>query len=102
SAKNEEAVIGNLVKNLCQIDYPSDRFEVWIVDDNSSDRTSEVLVLLKTKYPQLKTLRRGDEAQGGKSGALNQVLALTKGDSIGVFDADAPVPTEVLRSLIPV
>ncbi|MFN9866809.1 MAG: glycosyltransferase, partial [Pseudanabaena sp.] len=57
SAKNEEAVIGNLVKNLCQIDYPSDRFEVWIVDDNSSDRTSEVLALLKTKYPQLKTLR---------------------------------------------
>lgn len=102
SAKNEEAVIGNLVKNLCQIDYPSDLFEVWIVDDNSSDRTSEVLTLLKQKYPQLKTLRRGDEAQGGKSGALNQVLALTKGDIIGVFDADAQVPADVLRSLVPV
>jgi 1,2-diacylglycerol 3-beta-glucosyltransferase len=102
SAKNEEAVIGNLVRNLCQIDYPSDRFEVWIVDDNSSDRTSEVLTLLKQKYPQLKTLRRGDEAQGGKSGALNQVLALTKGDIIGVFDADAQVPADVLRSLVPV
>ena len=102
SAKNEEAVIGNLVRNLCQLDYPSDRFEVWIVDDNSSDRTSEVLALLKQKYPQLKTLRRGDEAQGGKSGALNQVLALTKGDIIGVFDADAQVPTDVLRSLSPV
>lgn len=102
SAKNEEAVIGNLVKNLCQIDYPRDRFEVWIVDDNSSDRTSEVLAVLKTKYPQLKTLRRGDDAQGGKSGALNQVLALTKGDIIGVFDADAQVPADVLRSLEPV
>jgi 1,2-diacylglycerol 3-beta-glucosyltransferase len=102
SAKNEEAVIANLVKNLCQLDYPRDRFEVWIVDDNSSDRTSEVLTLLKQKYPQLKTLRRGDEAQGGKSGALNQVLALTKGDIIGVFDADAQVPTDVLRSLVPV
>jgi 1,2-diacylglycerol 3-beta-glucosyltransferase len=102
SAKNEEAVIGNLVKNLCQIDYPSDRFEVWIVDDNSSDRTSEVLTLLKQKYPQLMTLRRGDDAQGGKSGALNQVLALTKGDIIGVFDADAQVPADVLRSLVPV
>lgn len=102
SAKNEEAVIGNLVKNLCQIDYPSDRFEVWIVDDNSSDRTSEVLNLLKQKYPQLKTLRRGDDAQGGKSGALNQVLALTQGDIIGVFDADAQVPNDILRSLIPV
>jgi 1,2-diacylglycerol 3-beta-glucosyltransferase len=102
SAKNEEAVIGNLVKNLCQIDYPSDRFEVWIVDDNSSDRTPEVLELLKQKYPQLKTLRRGDDAQGGKSGALNQVLSLTKGDLIGVFDADAQVPADVLRSLVPV
>ena len=102
SAKNEEAVIGNLVKNLCQIDYPSDRFEVWIVDDNSSDRTSEVSTLLKQKYPQLMTLRRGDDAQGGKSGALNQVLALTKGDIIGVFDADAQVPADVLRSLVPI
>jgi 1,2-diacylglycerol 3-beta-glucosyltransferase len=102
SAKNEEVVIGNLVKNLCQIDYPSDRFEVWIVDDNSSDRTPEVLASLKQKYPQLKTLRRGDDAQGGKSGALNQVLALTKGDIIGVFDADAQVPADVLRSLVPI
>jgi 1,2-diacylglycerol 3-beta-glucosyltransferase len=102
SAKNEEVVIGNLVRNLCQIDYPSDRYEVWIVDDNSSDRTSEVLTLLKQKYPQLMTLRRGDDAQGGKSGALNQVLALTKGDIIGVFDADAQVPADILRSLVPV
>ncbi len=101
SAKNEEAVIANLVKNLCQLDYPSDRLEVWIIDDNSSDRTPEVLALLKQKYPQLKTLRREAGAQGGKSGALNQVLALTKGDIVGVFDADAQVPSNVLRSLVP-
>jgi len=102
SAKNEESVIANLVQNLCQLDYPSDRFEVWIVDDNSSDRTPEVLAALKQKFPQLQTLRRGEDAQGGKSGALNQVLALTKGDIIGVFDADAQVPNDVLRSLVPV
>ncbi|MDX2257270.1 MAG: glycosyltransferase family 2 protein [Pseudanabaenaceae cyanobacterium bins.39] len=102
SAKNEEAVIGNLVKNLCQLDYPQDRFEVWIVDDNSSDRTPEVLALLKNKFPQLKVLRRGADAQGGKSGALNQVLGLTQGGIIGVFDADAKVTDDVLRSLVPV
>ena len=102
SAKNEEAVIANLVQNLCQLDYPSDRFEVWIVDDNSSDRTADVLDLLKSKFPQLKTLRRGADAQGGKSGALNQVLPMTQGDIIGVFDADAQVPHDVLRSLVPV
>lgn len=100
AAKNEEAVISNLVKGLCQIDYQSDRWELWVIDDNSSDRTPEVLEKLKQKYPQLKTLRRGAEAKGGKSGALNQVLPLTQGEIIGVFDADAQVPEDMLQSIL--
>ena len=39
AAKNEEAVIGKLVKMLVQLDYPQDKYEVWVVDDNSSDKT---------------------------------------------------------------
>jgi 1,2-diacylglycerol 3-beta-glucosyltransferase len=101
AAKNEEAVIARLVKELCQLAYRSDRLELWVIDDNSSDRTHEVLERLKQKYPQLKTLRRGEGSQGGKSGALNQVLPLTKGEIIGVFDADAQVPTNSLYALLP-
>jgi 1,2-diacylglycerol 3-beta-glucosyltransferase len=101
AAKNEEAVIARLVKELCQLDYRSDRLELWVIDDNSSDRTHEVLEHLKQKYPQLKTLRRGEGAQGGKSGALNQVLPLTKGEIIGVFDADAQIPPNSLYALLP-
>jgi 1,2-diacylglycerol 3-beta-glucosyltransferase len=101
AAKNEEAVIARLVKELCQLDYQSERLELWVIDDNSSDRTHEVLEHLKQKYPQLKTLRRGEGAQGGKSGALNQVLPLTNGEIIGVFDADAQVPPNCLYALLP-
>jgi 1,2-diacylglycerol 3-beta-glucosyltransferase len=101
AAKNEEVVIANLVNSLCQLDYQSDRWEVWIIDDNSSDRTPEVLAKLQQKFPQLQTIRRGPNGKGGKSGALNQVLPLTKGDIIGVFDADAQIPANFLHALVP-
>jgi 1,2-diacylglycerol 3-beta-glucosyltransferase len=101
AAKNEEAVIANLVQCLCQIDYDPDRLELWIVDDNSSDRTPVILERLQEKYQQLKVLKRGSDAKGGKSGALNQVLPLTQGEIIGVFDADAQVSENVLAALLP-
>ncbi|WP_041430282.1 glycosyltransferase family 2 protein [Synechococcus sp. PCC 7502] len=101
AAKNEEAVISKLVEGLCQIDYESNRLELWVVDDNSNDRTPLILEKLQQKYQQLKVLRRGVDAQGGKSGALNQVLPLTTGEIIGVFDADAQVPKNLLTALLP-
>lgn len=101
AAKNEEAVVRNLVQMLCQIEYPAECYEVWVVDDHSTDRTPQILAELKHTYPQLKVLRRGAGATGGKSGALNQVLALTKGDLIGVFDADAQVSPDLLRRVLP-
>lgn len=101
AAKNEEAVIGSLVKTLCNIDYPASRYELWVIDDNSADRTPFVLEKLANEYPQLRVMRRSPDAGGGKSGALNQVLPLTKGDIIGVFDADAQVPEDLLRRVLP-
>ncbi len=101
AAKNEEAVITRLVQTLCELDYPADRYELWIIDDNSSDRTLTVLEGLGKKYKQLRVLPRLPGAGGGKSGALNQVLPLTKGEIIGVFDADAEVPKQMLWQVLP-
>jgi 1,2-diacylglycerol 3-beta-glucosyltransferase len=101
AAKNEEAVIGRLAAALCQLDYPSHRYEVWMIDDNSTDGTPQVLEALAQKYQQLRILRRAPEAVGGKSGALNQVLPLTQGEIIGVFDADAQVPPDLLQKIVP-
>jgi 1,2-diacylglycerol 3-beta-glucosyltransferase len=101
AAKNEESVIANLVEGLCQIDYDPSRLEIWIIDDNSSDRTALILGRLQQKYQQLRVLKRGTDAKGGKSGALNQVLPLTQGEIIGVFDADAQVTANVLTALLP-
>ena len=101
AAKNEEAVIGNIIKTLCSQDYPDERYEVWVIDDNSTDRTPVLLEQLAQEYNHLKVLRRSAEASGGKSGALNQVLPLTQGEVLAVFDADAQVPPDLLRRVLP-
>ncbi len=101
AAKNEEAVIGNLVNSLCNLEYPEELYEVWVIDDNSTDKTPLVLKELGRKYNKLKVLRRLPDASGGKSGALNQVLPLAQGEFLAVFDADAQVPQDLLQKVLP-
>lgn len=101
AAKNEAAVIGALVKTLCTLDYPIPRYEVWIIDDGSTDQTSVLLEQLAQRYQQLQILYRRPGAGGGKSGALNEVLPLIRGEIIGVFDADAQVSQDLLRRVLP-
>lgn len=101
AAKNEEAVIGNIVKSLCSQEYPREKYEVWVIDDNSTDKTPVILEHLLQKHSNLKVLRRMAGAGGGKSGALNQVLPLTQGEILAVFDADAQVSPDLLRQVLP-
>jgi 1,2-diacylglycerol 3-beta-glucosyltransferase len=101
AAKNEEVVIGNLVAMLCELDYPADKYEIWAIDDHSTDNTPAILDRLAKEYPQLKVVHRPANALGGKSGALNQVIPQTFGDIIGVFDADAKVSPDLLRRVVP-
>jgi 1,2-diacylglycerol 3-beta-glucosyltransferase len=101
AAKNEEAVIASLVDDLCRLQYPGDRYELWVVDDASSDNTPQLLDTLAKKYSKLNVLHRSANAGGGKSGALNDVLSLAKGDILGVFDADAQVDSLLLQSVVP-
>lgn len=101
AAKNEAQVIGQLVESLLQIDYPSTRYDLWIIDDYSTDQTPQILDALAQQYSRLHVIHRGPEATGGKSGALNLAWAKTRGDLLAVFDADAHVPNNLLRHVVP-
>lgn len=100
-AKNEEAAITPLIEMLDQIDYPGDRYDIWAIDDNSSDGTPQLLDALSQKYDRLQVLHRDHTARGGKSGALNQAVKLAKGDIIAIFDADAQVSRDFLWRVLP-
>lgn len=101
AAKDEEAVIGRLVRNLQDLDYPCDRLEIVIVDDASGDRTGAIVEAMAQTDGRVRLLRRSPGAGGGKSGALNDAAALTAGEILVVFDADAQVSPDLLRRAVP-
>ncbi len=98
-AKNESAVLADLVHSLFQLNYPSDRLDIWVVDDGSTDETPQILRQLQTQFPSLQVHQR--ESKGGKSGALNAVFPFTQGEIILISDADALLPANFLRQTVP-
>ncbi|MGB3669295.1 MAG: glycosyltransferase family 2 protein [Phormidesmis sp.] len=101
AAKNEAGVIAKLIENLLQLDYPQDHYDLWIIDDCSTDATPQILDELAASDTRVNVVHRGPDATGGKSGALNLVWPQTKGDIFAVFDADAQVATDLLRHVVP-
>lgn len=98
-AKDEAAVLPLLLKYVMALDYPN--FDIWVIDDGSTDASAEILSEWQRDWPQLQVFRRPAGAPGGKSAALNEVLPLTQGDVIGVLDADARVPSDLLWQVVP-
>ena len=105
SAKNEEKVIEKTIKEMAKIVYhKSDgtpNYELYIVDDGSTDKTLEQAQGLIKEYPQLKVYHRAPRERSSKAAALNEVFSHCKGDVFCIFDADARVTPNFLERIIP-
>ena len=95
--KDEKKVGGRILEAMMKIDYPSDKYEVMVVDDGSVDGTSDICREYEDVYPdRIRYLRRNVSL--GKAAALNYGLKSAKGEIIGVFDADNVPEPDVLRN----
>ena len=103
-AHNEEYTIESTIRSVCACEYEKDgepNFELIVVNDGSTDSTGEILAGLKNELPQLKIVTRHPPRSGkGKGFVLNDALALSRGDIIGVFDADTQVKTDFLSTIV--
>lgn len=82
-AFNEALVIESSVQRVLQ--STSVQIEVIVIDDGSSDGTSEVVTRAFGDHPQVRLLTLEN---GGKARALNQGLELARGEIIIALDAD--------------
>ena len=99
AARDEENVIARLVERLFSLDYPTNKLNIYIIDDGSSDKTPLILDRLSRQYDKLKVISRSPNAGGGKSGALNYALKFTHGEWLLVLDADAELKQDSLIRL---
>lgn len=96
AARNEAAVIGNLIDSLKRQTYPAERIAIYVVADNCTDRTADV-----AHEHGAKVVRRFDRNRIGKGFALHYLLRRIKKqyDAYLVFDADNVVDPNYIREI---
>lgn len=102
-AHNEGKVIGKTVESLLSLDYPIDKMELIVINDNSSDNSKDILQSIKNRHGKYNfTIINTDNITGGKgkSNALNIGYQVAKGDFIAIYDADNTPERTALRYLI--
>lgn len=91
---NEEKIVEKKIKNIEELDYPSDELEVIFIDGNSSDKTAEIIEERSKKSDKLIRLIRQDHRDGytravtlGILNSKNEIIVATDGASFHYPDA---------------
>ena len=95
---NEEKVLDNVLTALLECDYDADRLEIIPINDNSTDKTKEMLDEYHRKYEFIRPLHRNC-AERGKPVGLNDAMRMARGEIIVVFDADYRPARSMLKQI---
>lgn len=99
-AFNEQATIRDCVESLRQQTYAEEKYEVLIIDDESTDRTFEIADESVRNLSGSNTRIRLVRIQhGGLSVARNAGIQLSQGDFIAFIDGDAVAEPSWLEEL---
>jgi chlorobactene glucosyltransferase len=99
-ARNEEENIETCLKSLLKQDYPN--FEIIVLDDNSKDRTTEIVRPMAAKDGRIKLIK-GEllpDGWAGKPFACHQLAENASGSWLLFIDADTRSEPDMLRSTL--
>ncbi len=97
AAHDEEPVVERRVENLLELDYPSDKLEIVVASDASTDRTNELVEAIATREPRVRLL---DCPRGGKVAAQDRAVRETTSAVVAFSDANARWAPDALRKLV--
>ncbi len=97
-ARNEAANIEACLCSILNQDYPSNKIEVIVIDDDSSDNTAEVVGQVADERLHLISQRGNKEH--GKKAALKKGIEKAQGELIVTTDADVIVSKQWLEEIV--
>ena len=97
AARNEEAVIGHLVRSLLRQDYPRELYDIYVVPNNCTDATEDEARAAGAQILacELPVHSKGDVLRQ----AFAQLTAMNRYDAYCVFDADNLVDKGFMRAV---
>jgi cellulose synthase/poly-beta-1,6-N-acetylglucosamine synthase-like glycosyltransferase len=91
-ARNEEANIGECLLSILKQSYPSELYELILINDHSTDATVSIVEKLQLKYTHLKLMHLADHLQDPLNSYKKKAIELAIGQSNGSWiittDAD--------------
>ncbi len=97
-AYNEENTIETTIISAVNLNYPKNKLEILVVNDGSTDKTREKVLVLQKKYSNVRLI---DQKNSGKGVALNKALYSCKGEYFVCLDADSVIEKNALQHLLP-
>src|SRR3989344_5860747 len=94
-AYNEEKTISRTISSILRLDYPKNKLEILVVNDESTDNTIKIV----KKFRQVKLINNKHKGVG-KASAVNAGIRVAKGEFFGVLDADSEVDTKALKTVL--
>ncbi|NLT52331.1 MAG: glycosyltransferase [Ignavibacteria bacterium] len=102
AARNEEKSIVLCLKSLSELNYPEGKLEIIIIDDNSQDKTPELIkefISGKSNFVFLQTGKLKTSLTG-KSAALAEGISKSRGEIILTTDADCTVGKNWAKNIV--
>jgi len=102
--RNEAVNVNALVENLLELDYPSDRMEILIGEDRSTDQTSELLEKQASLDPRIRVVLITEDLPDlkAKANVIGQLIPHAKSDYYFITDADVRLPANWLKAYLSV
>ncbi|WP_423147401.1 glycosyltransferase family 2 protein [Rubrolithibacter danxiaensis] len=99
AARNEEENINRTLDDLIAQNYPKELLEIIIVDDHSTDRTSEIISSYAAKGVLLIRLNESEKLNSYKKKAITEAIKVSSSDLIVTTDADCRMNKNWLRTI---
>ena len=102
AARNEEASIITCLQAIERLQYPADKIDVWIGDDQSTDATNSLVrtfIQNKSNF-HLISIEPSTSHVKGKANVLAQLAKFATGELFFITDADIHVPPTWVESLL--
>ena len=102
-ARNEEMHLPACLKSLEALEYPHEKIDYYIGDDNSSDTTWEIIstwAAHKNNRHAIRIESLFDPMRNGKATALHEMVGRSEADYCLFTDADCKVPSSWAKQMV--